>query len=264
VFEEVSVTRPRRLALTAGVFYLLTFAFSIPAFFLYEPVLTDPAYIVGSGEADARIVFGAVLEMLTALAGIGTAVAVYPVIRRQSEAASLGFVTTRSYEAAVMIIGVLALVSIVSMRQAGAAAGTDDAAMIAVGQALITVRDQTALFGPGFVPALNALCFGYVLYRSRLVPRVIPVLGLIGAPLLMASAIGTMFGLHDNGSVFAAIALAPIFIWELSIGLWMTFKGFNASALASLGFDAGEAGTSTRRGPSPTATGADPTAPPNR
>ncbi|HWM17675.1 MAG TPA: DUF4386 domain-containing protein [Microbacterium sp.] len=237
------MTRARRLALAAGVFYLLTFAFSIPAFFLYEPVLTDPAYIVGSGDADTRIIFGAVLEMLTALAGIGTAVAVYPVIRRQSEAASLGFVTTRSYEAAVMIVGVLALVSIVSLRQASTAAGTDDSAMIAVGQALITIRDQTALFGPGFVPALNALCFGYVLYRSRLVPRIIPVLGLIGAPLLMASAIGTMFGLHGNGSVFAAIALAPIFIWELSIGLWMTFKGFNATALASLGFNSGDAGS---------------------
>ena len=231
------MTRTRRLALASGVFYLLTFAFSIPAFFLYEPVLTDPAYIVGSGGADTRIVLGAVLEMLTALAGIGTAVAVYPIIRRQSEAASLGFVTTRSYEAAVMIVGVLALVSIVSLRQAGAAAGTDDTAMIAVGQALVTVRDQTALFGPGFVPALNALCFGYVLLRARLVPRIIPLLGLIGAPLLMASAIGTMFGLPQ--SVFAVIALAPIFIWELSIGLWMTFKGFRPSALAALGFDAG-------------------------
>ena len=244
------MTRTRRLALASGIFFLLTFAFSIPAYFLYEPVLTDPAYIVGTGGADTRIILGAVLEMLTALAGIGTAVAVYPIIRRQSEAASLGFVTTRSYEAAVMIIGVLALVSIVRLRQAGPAAGTDDAAMVAVGQALVVIRDQTALFGPGFVPALNALCFGYVLYRSRLVPRVIPLLGLIGALLLMASAIGTMFGLLGDQSVFAAIALAPIFIWELSIGLWMTFKGFGPSALAALGFDTGTAGESTGTGPS--------------
>ena len=160
----------------------------------------------------------------------------YPVIRRQSEP-----LARLRHDSELRSgrdgIGVLALVSIVSLRQAGVAAGTDDAAMVAVGQALITVRDQTALFGPGFVPALNALCFGYVLYRSRLVPRVIPALGLIGAPLLMASAIGTMFGLHGDQSVFAAIALVPIFIWELSIGLWMTFKGFNPSALAALGFD---------------------------
>jgi hypothetical protein len=223
------VTAARRLALAAGVFYLLTFAFSIPAYFLYEPVLTDPGYITGSGGADTRIILGAIGELLTALAGIGTAVAVYPVIRRQSEAASLGFVTTRIYEAAVMVIGVIALLAIVSIRQEGAVAG-DAAALTAVGQVLVDVRDHAARLGPGLAPALNALCFGYALYASRLVPRIIPALGLIGAPLLLASVLGRMLGLHGDQSVFAAIALAPIFFWELSIGLWMTFKGFNPSA----------------------------------
>jgi hypothetical protein len=230
------VTRTRRLALVAGVFYLLTFAFSIPAFFLYEPVLTDPGYIVGDGGADARIILGAIFEVLTGLTGIGTAVAVYPVIRRQSEAASLGFVTTRLYEAAVLVIGAIALLSIVSLRKDGAADGTDDASMVAVGQALVAVRDHTANLGPGFVPALNALLFGYALFRSRLVPRIIPTLGLIGAPLLLTSVTMRMFGIEDQ-SVFAAIPLAPIFIWELTIGLWMTFKGFNRAALTALGFD---------------------------
>ena len=239
------MTTTRRLALAAGVFYLLTFVFSIPAFFLYEPVLTDSSYIVSSGGADTRIILGATFEMLTALAGVGTAVAVYPVIRRQSQAASLGFVTTRIYEAAVMLIGVTALLAIVSLRQSGIAAGTDSAAMTAVGQMLVAVRDHTARLGPGLVPALNALCFGYALYRSRLVPRIIPAAGLIGAPLLFASALGMVLGLHNDQSVFAAVALAPIFFWELALGLWMTFKGFKPSALAALGFDAGEAGEST-------------------
>lgn len=102
--KNIAVRRTRRLALTAGVFYLVTFAFSIPAYFLYEPVLTDADYIISDGGADTWIILGAVLEMLTALTGIGTAVAVYPVVRRQSEAASLGFVTTRMYEAAVMVM----------------------------------------------------------------------------------------------------------------------------------------------------------------
>jgi hypothetical protein len=224
------MTSTRRLALAAGVFYLLTFAFSIPAYFLYEPVLTDPDYIVGSGGADTRIILGAIGELLTALAGIGTAVAVYPVIRRQTKAFALGFVTTRIYEAAVMVIGVIALLTIVSLRQAGTAAGGDTAAMTALGQMLVDVRDHAARLGPGLAPALNAICFGYALYASRLVPRIIPVLGLIGAPLLLASVFGRMLGIHGDQSVFAAIALAPIFFWELSIGLWMTFKGFNESA----------------------------------
>jgi hypothetical protein len=239
----------RRLAFAAGVFYLLTFAFSIPAYFLYQPVLTDPGYIVGSGGADTRVILGAVLEMLTALAGIGTAVAAYPVIRRQSEAASLGFVMSRMYEAAVMLVGVLALVTIVSLRQAGAASGSDNASLVAVGQALVGVRDHTARFGPGFVPALNALCFGYVLYRSGLVPRAIPALGLIGAPLLLVSVFARIFGLMGDDSPWAALLLPAIFFWELSVGLWMTLRGFNPAALAALGFYPRGASEST--GPAP-------------
>lgn len=245
------MTSTRRLALAGGVFYLLTFAFSIPAYFLYEPVLTDAAYIVGGGGADTRVILGAFLEVLTALAGIGTAVALYPVIRRQSEVASVGFITTRIFEAAVMIIGVVALLAIVTMRQEGAAAGVDAGVMIGIGQALVVVRDHTARLGPGFVPILNALCLGYVLFRSRLVPRLIPALGLIGAPLLLASVTARIFGLDSDESVFAAIALPPIFFWELSVGVWLTFKGFNRDALARLGFspansDKSEVSTTTR------------------
>ena len=245
------MTSTRRLALAAGVFYLLTFTFSIPAYFLYEPVLTDPGYIVGNGRDDTRIILGAIGELLTALAGIGTAVAVYPIIRRQTKAFSLGFVTTRIYEAAVMVIGVIALLTIVSLRQEGALAGSDTAAMTALGQMLVDVRDHAARLGPGLAPALNALCFGYALYASRLVPRIIPTLGLIGAPLLLASVLGRMLGIHGDQSAFAAIALAPIFFWELSVGIWMTFKGFNASALAALGFRADAAGTAQPVSPAP-------------
>lgn len=236
------MTTARRLALAAGIFYLLTFAFSIPAYFLYEPVLTDPGYIVGSGGADTRIILGAIGELLTALAGIGTAVAVYPIIRRQTEAFSLGFVTARIYEAAVMVIGVMALLAIVSLRQEGAVGSSDAAALTAVGQLLVDIRDHAARLGPGLAPALNALCFGYALYASRLVPRIIPALGLIGAPLLLASVFGRMLGLHGDQSVFAAIALAPIFFWELSIGLWMTFKGFNPASPILAGASSNDVG----------------------
>jgi hypothetical protein len=211
----------------------LTFATSIPAFFFYEPVLTDPL----RGGSDTMVILGAFLELACAIFGIGTAVAVYPVIRRQSEAASLGFVTTRLFEAAVMVIGVIALLSIVSLRQAGPAAGTDAAALTVAGQTLVNIRNHTAILGPGLVPALNALCFGYALYRARLVPRVIPALGLIGAPLFLASVTSRIFGFDSEGSLFAAIALAPIFFWELSVGLWMTFKGFNPSAPILAGAD---------------------------
>jgi hypothetical protein len=242
----------RKLALAGGVLYLMTFLFSIPAVFLLDPVLHNPDYIVSAG-ADSQVLLGAFFDLVTALACIGTAVALYPVIKRQSQVASLGFVTTRIFEAAVIVIGVVSLMAVVAIRQAGGAPGTDSAALVAVGQALVAVRDQTFLLGPGVVPGLNALLLGYVLYRSRLVPRVSPAMGLIGAPLFLVSASLSIVGLNEQVSVLSGIALPAIFLWELSLGLWLTFKGFNPSATAALASDSSDKNESTVAAASPIA-----------
>ena len=229
----------RKLALAGGVLYLMTFIFWIPAV-LIGPVLTDPAYILSAG-ADTQVLLGTLFDFITALACIGTAVALYPVIRRQSGAASIGFVATRIFEGAVVTrIGVVCLMAVVSLRQAGAAAGTDASALVAVGQGLVAVRDQTFLLGPGVMPGLNALLLGYVLYRSRLVPQAIPAMGLIGAPLFLVLAAASILGFNEQTSVASGIAVIPIFFWELTLGLWLTFKGFRPSAVAALAVDSRE------------------------
>jgi hypothetical protein len=243
----------RKNALAGGVLYLITIVLAIPAVFLHDPVLTDPNYIL-SGGADTQVLFGAFLDLVIALACIGTAVALYPVIKRQSETASLGFVTTRIFEAGVIVIGVLSLLAVVNLRQAGGAAGTDAAGLVAVGQALVAVRDETFLLGPGLVPGLNAALLGYALYRSRLVPRVIPAMALIGAPLFLASASASILGFNEQVSVLSGIVVIPIALWELSLGLWLTFKGFNPNApiLAGHAADAASPGGSATAVPSRT------------
>jgi hypothetical protein len=243
----------RKLALTGGLLYLMTFIFSIPAVFLYGPVLSDPAYILSAG-ADSQVLLGALFDIITALACIGTAVALYPMIKRQSEAASIGFVATRIFEAAVIVIGVVCLMAVVALRQAGAAAGTDASALVAVGQGLVAVRDVTFLVGPGVMPGFNALLLGYVLYRSRLVPRAIPAMGLIGAPVFLASATLSILGLQEQVSVLPLIALPLIFVWELSLGFWLTFKGFRPAAVAALVADTREMDASSSTTESPFAT----------
>ena len=243
----------RKLALAGGILYLMTFIFSIPAVFLYGPVLSDPAYILSAG-ADSQVLLGALFDIITALACIGTAVALYPVIKRQSEAASIGFVATRIFEGAVIVIGVVCLMAVVWLRQAGAAAGSDPSALVAVGQGLVAVRDVTFLVGPGVMPGFNALLLGYVLYRSRLVPRAIPVMGLLGAPVFLASASLSILGLQEQVSVLPLIALPLIFVWELTLGLWLTFKGFRPSAMAALAADMGDTVASAAATPSPIAT----------
>src|SRR5918999_5254789 len=215
----------RRTALVAGVLYLITFASAIPAVFLLDPVLSDPAYIVGPG-ADAQVRFGAFLDLVNALACIGTAVALFSVVKRQHQGFALGFVTTRIFEAAVIVIGVVSLLAIVTLRQ-DPPAGADEATMVAIGQSLVAVRDWTFLLGPSLMPALNAFLLGYLMYRSRLVPRLIPTIGLVGAPLLLLSTLGTLLGVNQPTSVWTGIATLPIFLWELSLGLWLTFRGFD-------------------------------------
>jgi Domain of unknown function (DUF4386) len=221
------MTSLRKTALVAGIFYLITFV-SIPTLALYGPVKTDPNFILSVG-GDTAILVGGLLETIVALAGIGTAVALFSVLKRQHEGFALGLVTTRIFEGAVIMIGVSSILSVVTLQEAGAAAGADAAAMVAVGQAQIATFNWSFLLGQSLMPALNAVLLGTLMYQSRLVPRILPIVGLIGAPLLLAGTVATLFGFAEQYGAVSVTAV-PIALWELSLGLWLIFKGFNRSA----------------------------------
>jgi hypothetical protein len=225
--RRVPMDSMRKTALVAGVLYLVTFLASIPAVFLMGPVLTDPNYILSAG-ADTQVTLGAFLDIVTALAGIGTAVALFSVVKRQHEGLAIGFVASRGFEAAVIAVGVVSVLSVVTLRQPGAT-GVEATSLVITGQALVAVKDWTFMIGPGMA-GLNALLLGTLMYRSRLVPRIIPTLGLIGAPLYLSAQIATAFGINETTTLWSGVGLLPIFVWELSLGLWMTFKGFRKDA----------------------------------
>jgi hypothetical protein len=219
----------RKTALIAGVAYIGTFIFSIPVKFgLWTDVLDDRDFILGSGNAGG-VPTGALFEVLTALGGVATAVALYSVAKRYSHRAALGFVTTRVLEAAMIFVGVVSIMSVYVLREnVAGTTGADAGALSTVGQALVAMHDWTFLLGPGLMAALNALLIGSVMYRSKLVPRWVPRLGLIGAPLLLASNIAVLFGVWDQVSGPAMALTMPIAVWEMSFGIYMTFKGFRA------------------------------------
>jgi hypothetical protein len=225
----------RQTAFLGGLLYVITFAASIPAaFYFLAPVLDNPDYVLGSG-SDARVITGGLLDVVTAIAGIGTAVVLFPVVRRQNRTLALGFVTSRLLEAAIIVIGVVSLLAIVTLRKDFAGApGADTDSLSTTAASLVAVRDFTFHLGPGFMAAVNALLLGSLMYRSGLVPRVIPVMGLIGAPLLLAAKIATVYGVNDDSTMWSVIALAPIFFWELSLGIYLVVRGFRPSAVAAL------------------------------
>jgi len=224
------MTPMRKTALAAGVLYLITFVTSIPALAFYDKVLHNPAYVLGAG-SDGGIVWGALLEVVLGIAGIGTAVILYPVARRQSETAALGFVTARVLESAMIFVGIVSLLSVFTLRQNVAGShGADPGALVTAGHSFVALHNWTLLLGPGLMPAVSGLCLGTVMYRSRLVPRIIPTIGLVGVPLLVASFTAALFGAWAQFSTPAALAAIPIAAWEFSLGVWMTVKGFRPVA----------------------------------
>ncbi len=225
----------RRAALITGVLFVITFITSIPALLLYDPVINDPNYIVGSG-ADNQIFLGAFLELLLIIANIGTALVLFPILKRQSEMLSLGFVSARIMECVFIAVGILSVLSVVTLRQDfEGAASADSAALRIAGDSLVAVKDLTFLLGPGFVVGIgNGLILGYLMYRSELVPRRLAIFGLVGGPLVCASGVAVMFGVFELGSAWQFIATIPEIIWEASFGIWLIAKGFNASAARSL------------------------------
>ena len=234
----------RKVSLITGVAFLITFAASIPAaFYFYAPVLDNADYILGAG-ADTRIGWGAVLEVILVVANIATAVALYPVVKRQNEGLALGYVAARTFESTMIAVGVIAMLAVVTLRQEVAGA-VDAAASVALGQALVAVHDWTFLLGPGMVGIWNGLLLGYLMYRSELVPKGMAVLGMVAGTLLIASAIPILLGVYEAGSAPQVIATAPEFVWELFLGIYLTFKGFRPAGLRRLGFETGESAPAT-------------------
>jgi Domain of unknown function (DUF4386) len=217
----------RKVALAGGIAYLITFAASIPQLALFADVIDDPTGYIGAPRSNTALLWGSWLEVVTAAACVGTAVALYPVTRRVSRTAAIGFVTSRVIEATLILVGVVSLLSIVTLQDdfAGASGAQADALGV-TGATLVAMRQWTFLLGPGLIAGINALFLATALYRGRLVPRVIPTIGLIGAPIILVSATATIFGLWGQTSTVGALCALPIAVWEFSLGVWLTVKGF--------------------------------------
>ncbi len=222
----------RRTAAIAGAFYLITFVTSIPTLVLFAPV-QEPGYVLGAGPASG-VLWGVLLNVFCALAGVGSAITLFPVVTRQNEALAIGFVASRVIEGTLILVGAVCLLSLVTLRQdLAGAVGPDRSSLITAGALLLAVHGWTFVLGQSLMPVVNALLLGTLLYRSRLVPRALPVLGLIGAPLLFASVTATIFGAFGQISPVATIAALPIALWEFSLGVWLVVRGFSPSPVTA-------------------------------
>ena len=221
------MTYSRKSALAVGVLFILTFITSIGGVLAYGTILSDPNYITGAG-SDTRVFVGAFLELMLILTNIGCATVLFPILKRQNEALALSYVGARLVECTFILIGLLSLLTIVTLRTK--AAGADAGTLVTVGRSLLAIHDWTFLLGPGFADGIGTgAILGYLMYKSGLVGRRMALFGLIGGPLLAASGAAVLLGLIPQGSALQGIATAPEFIWELFLGLYLIFKDFKPS-----------------------------------
>lgn len=215
----------RRRSLTAGVLFLITFVSAIAGVQLYAPVLDDPAYVLGAG-SDVRVVLGILCEIVLIVANLGTALALYPILRRRAEGLALGYVVARVMECVFIAVGMLCVLTVVTLRAHAASFG-DAQALSASAQTLVALRNWTFLLGPGFVAGLgNGVLLGWLLLRSGLVPRAMAIVGMVGGSLVALSGAGVMFGLWGQGSPVSAVATLPEIAWEAFLGVYLTFVAF--------------------------------------
>lgn len=216
----------RATAVTAGVLFLLTEVGAIVGLALYGPILDGVDYVKGPG-ADSQILWGALFEVLLVISAVGTAVTLYPILKRQSEGVAMAFVMARLLETVAIMIGILSLLTVVTLRrQYDGSAAADSEALSTVGSALVAMHDWTFLLGPNFALGVASLLLAYLMYTSGLIPRPIAVLGLVGGALILGSAVAVMFDAYEQTSTPGLLVALPVFAWELALAGWLIMKGF--------------------------------------
>jgi Domain of unknown function (DUF4386) len=227
--KQLPTSGERRAASWAGWFMAVTFVTSIAALLIYHPVLHNHNYILGQGH-DTRIELAAVLEVFLAIGGIGVAVVMFPILRRESERLALGYVASRTVESTMICVGLICVLSVLTLRgDLAASIGGNSGSLVIAGRTLVAVHDWTFLMGPGFCVGVNDLLLGYLMYGTGLMPPRLALFGLIGGPLIFASKILVVFGVWDIYSSTAGIFAIPVFIFEASFAIYLIVWGFRPS-----------------------------------
>jgi hypothetical protein len=224
----------RTAAVLTGILFLVTDVTAIVGLLLYQPLLTNPQFITTAGINHTQILIGAVLETILAVCNAGTALVLYPVLKKENRSLALGYVVFRAMEATIILVGVFCILTVLSLRLDFQAVGGDASVYQTIGKTLVAFQRWTFLFGPNIILPINAAILGYLLFKSKLVPRFISSLYLFDAPVLFVSSMLILFGSYSQTSAPAIVIAMPMLAFELLFSGWLIAKGFNQSALNAL------------------------------
>lgn len=219
--KEEKLYLPRKTAFWAGFFYVLTFV-SIPTLFLYQPI-HEPNYLLRNAN-DNYVVIGGILEIIVALSGIITSIILYSILKRQNETLALGLVAARILEASTIFVGVSFILGAVTLHQQGAGESS-----ITMSHALVALYDRIFVLGQSFMPAIDDILLGVLLYQSRLVPRWLSVIGIVGAFPLFAGYFALLFGFIERSSPLTGASAIMVAFFEFTLGIYLLVKGIRKS-----------------------------------
>jgi hypothetical protein len=225
----------KKAAKIVGVLFILAAVSAVAGVILYNPILNGSDYLMNGSKHANQIILGALMELILVVSAIGTATTMFPILRRYNETIALWHVSFRFLEAIVITVGVISVLSLLTLSREFVAAGVPDIASFQTsGTVLKAIHEWTFMLGPNFMLGINTMMYSYIFYKTKLVPRFIPILGMTGAALVFVCALLVMFGVIEQVSVWGGVLALPVAANEMILAVWLIVKGFNSSALAAL------------------------------
>jgi hypothetical protein len=225
----------QKAAKIVGVLFILAAVSAVAGVMLYDPILNGSDYLINGSKHANQVILGALMELILVVSAVGTATTMFPILRRYNETIALWHVCFRFLEAIVITVGVISVLSLLTLSQEFVAAGAPDvAAFQTSGTVLKDIHEWTFMLGPNFMLGINTMMYSYIFYKTKLVPRFIPILGMTGATLVFICALLVMFDVIEQVSVWGGLLALPVAANEMILAVWLIMKGFNSSALASL------------------------------
>jgi hypothetical protein len=222
----------RKNTIIIGVLFVLAAITAMIGLGLYQPALNDPEYIIRRTANETGVIWGAFCELILAFSIIGISIMMFPILNKENETTAIGYVCFRLLEATIIIMGIICMLSIVTLSDLYTKSIEPNASsFLTVGKLLAIVHNWTFLLGPNLALGPSTLMMSYLLYKSKLVPRFIAVLGLVGGSLIISCAILVMFGVFLQISLWGALLAVPVFAYEMTLAGWLIVKGFNSSVV---------------------------------
>lgn len=231
----MTVKRDRINGIILGIFYIMAAVTSVIAIVSYEPILSEQWYMTVANGLKTKVLLGVLNDLVLVLTAVGTAVMLFPYLRRWNEHIALGHLFFRFMEAVLIAIGVVSVLGLLQLSiHYEANTITSEGPIHEIGYTLQAFHRWTSMLGPNFMLGVNTLLYSYLLLRTGLVPRPLALFGMITAVLVFAAGLLEMFGAIEPLSAAKGLIALPVGVYEMSLAVWLIVKGFHRGNLEKL------------------------------